>query len=222
MTPFQLVSEMNAAFSNPKGVPYAINWEKLTKQCKNIAGDSVELRGEAKELQVALQSKDLGAVRDALCDIMVFALGTFHFIGLDADKDMAEVVRCVMTRFCKNEEHLIATVKHYDELGVNHYIEGEFPRKCLKSSSDQGDGEYPKGKFLKALGYEQPVFKLPNVTDDMRKARESRQAEFDRKKKAIERQVNEYRAKLELDAFGLPAFDASKNNADELIQPVTI
>ena len=82
-------------------------------------------------------------------------------MGLNADEDMQEVVRCVLTRFCKDEDHLIRTSMHYAQKGVVHYAEGTFPRVCLKSSFDQGDGEYPKGKFLKSLGYEQPIFKIP-------------------------------------------------------------
>lgn len=173
---FQQVSEMNEAFGNPKGspenfadsvsvngvlAPQLTNWSRLEKQCKNILA-------EYNELMTAISERDVEAVRDALCDINVFSLGAHHFMGLDADADMAEVVEALFTRFCTDQEHLDRTSDHYMAMGVEHYYEGEFPRRCLKSSKDQGhftakDGtqalEYPKGKFLKALGYRTPVFK---------------------------------------------------------------
>jgi len=167
---FEQVSEMNTAFGNPKGNPalldaysteeYTAAWQRLEKQCKNILA-------EYQELQNALADRNLADVRDALCDINVFSLGAHHLMGIDANEDMAEVVGALYSRFCTDEAHLKATSDHYFAKGVEHYYEGEFPRKCLKSSKDQGysmvDGqdvwEYPKGKFLKALGYRQPVFK---------------------------------------------------------------
>lgn len=180
---FQDVSAMNEAFGNPKGDPELLKlsavpvltgdgvppfdkeaadnlWARLDRQCKNIAS-------EYYELLVGLEERDLYKVRDALCDINVFSLGAHHFMGLDADADMAAVVESLFSRFCVNQQHLDATSNHYFGKGVAHVYEGEFPRKCLKSSCDQGlsivDGkevwEYPKGKFLKALGYHQPVFK---------------------------------------------------------------
>jgi len=171
---FQEVSDMNAAFGNPKGDPTKFihnegavltateqqAWDRLEKQCKNIVA-------EYRELMDAIAARDVTAVRDALCDINVFSLGAHHLMGHDADADMHEVVDALYSRFCVNQDHLTQTSDYYMSLGIHHYYEGEFPTKCLKSSHDQGltvkDGvevwEYPKGKFLKALGYRQPVFK---------------------------------------------------------------
>lgn len=237
---FDLVSEMNTAFSNPKGDPHKINGQKLLKQCQNIASEFKELMaafGIAVKIEFgerdASKEVDLDAIRDALCDIHVFAYGAHHFMGLNADEDMQEVVRCVMTRFCKDDAHWVATAKHYTELGVEFYSEGEYPQVCLKSSRDQGDGEYPKGKFLKALGYEQPTFWMPPKPEPMREYQVTEEdivmnmaklrAEYgsiiDRKTSDITRQVEAYRAKLELEAFGMSAFDPNKNNVDDLFQP---
>lgn len=182
---FQEVAKMNEAFGNPKGdkdlfhasaMPVMANaeegvptfdkgdadkqWARLEKQCKNILS-------EYNELLEGLAERNLHKVRDALCDINVFSLGAHHFLGEDADADMTAVVDALYSRFCKDEKHLRATHLHYASIGVDCYDEGEFPTKCLKSSYDQGmtikDGaevwEYPKGKFLKALGYGKPVFK---------------------------------------------------------------
>jgi len=172
------VKQMNEAFGNPEGNPADLRmavpggnekedwervdsmWGRLNAQCKNI-------KAEYEELQEALAERDVDKVRDALCDINVFSLGAHHLMGLDADDDMAEVVAAVLTRFCTDEKHLADTSAYYAMKGVEHYVGGEFPYKFLKSSRDQGksiaaDGsetwEYPKGKFLKAVGSRKPIF----------------------------------------------------------------
>lgn len=161
---FQQVSEMNEAFGNPKGDPRAINGARLLSQCKNIAKEYQELmkefgfKVEFTHTSVPGTGGNTDQIRDALCDIMVFALGAYHFMGHDADRDMELVVNALYTRFCATPESLIDTCKKYDALGVKYYIEGQFPYVRLKSAEDQGDGEYPEGKFLKAAGYRTPEF----------------------------------------------------------------
>ncbi len=152
---FERVSEMNEAFGNPKGDPKNIDWDRLERQCKNIL---VEFE---RELMPAIAERNLEEVRDALCDINVFSLGAHHFMGIDADADMHAVIDGVLTRFIKDERDLAATMKKYDDLGVDYYLEGTFPTACLKSLEDQVDkyGEsYPKGKFLKSVSYALTVF----------------------------------------------------------------
>lgn len=163
-TPFSLVSDMNTAFSNPKGDPQAIDLDRLRKQIDNIAGpDSVG--GEVGELYEALAVPDLDQIRDSLCDIMVFALGAYHLMGLDADADMAEVVRAVRTRLCRDAAHVEETQEFYRKLGVQTYQEsspaGGYAVKSLNDQTDTNGEYYPKGKFLKAVGYEQPSFRQP-------------------------------------------------------------
>lgn len=156
ITNFFRVSHMNHMFGNPKGDPKEINMDRLLKQVNNIPG-------EYSEFLTALTAGDVPQMRDALCDIMVFAYGAFHFMGYDADADMATVVEAVMTRFCKNREDLEDTVTKYVRLGFPPEVlrvEGEFPYKCVKVAADftAPDGEYfPKGKFLKSASYKQPV-----------------------------------------------------------------
>ena len=158
---FRLVSDMNTAFSNPRGDPHNIDWVRLRRQVTNIAG---EHRGdEYKELLDAIDEKSVYRTRDALADILVFTLGAFHFMGYDADVDTAEVVRAVMTRFCRDPAHLAATIEWYAGRGVSDvYYEGEFPRVALKARTEQRNlitGErISAGKFLKALGYAEPNF----------------------------------------------------------------
>lgn len=157
---FVQVALMNEAFGNPRGNPHSIDWARIEKQAFNIAGNHE--KDEYGELLAAVKAKDVDAARDAFADIIVFALGGFHLMGFNGDDDITEVLRAVMTRFCRDRAHLADTVQHYTDLGVKVYCGGEFPRAWVKSERTQTDknGErYAEGKFLKALGYEQPKLK---------------------------------------------------------------
>lgn len=161
-TPFVQVSEMNTAFGNLKGDPNNIDWNRLEAQCKNILDEYKELMGDPEsddpdKVAGALKLRNLHGIRDALCDIQVFSNGAQHFIGVDGDDDMTAVVTGVMTRFCKDQPELDATIAKWEGRGLEIYVEGEFPRKIVKSAKDQPDA--PKGKFLKSTGYTDTVFK---------------------------------------------------------------
>lgn len=179
-TSFQRVSHMNEAFGNPKGDPGNIDWNLIRNQSINIMDEFIELMKalglKADQLKALLDAraqlgKDafenvqfdwnrLKAVRDALCDVHVFAYGSHHLMGIDADRDMNSVVDGVMTRFIKNDEDKAATIGHHAKAGVTDvYFEGEYPVMVMKSGSDQPDA--PKGKFLKAASYCEPVFYNP-------------------------------------------------------------
>lgn len=163
---FKAVKEMNEAFGNPEGDPSNIDREKLLRQCQNIGSEFQELMLSLgikvniefeTPLPIAADPNYVNT-RDALCDIMVFALGAFHFMGVDAERDMASVLTGVMTRFCRDELELTETRLKFTRAGVQFTEHGEFPRKFLRSAKDQQMPEYPKGKFLKSVGYSQPVF----------------------------------------------------------------
>lgn len=164
---FVIVKDMNVAFGNDEGDPSNIDRDKLLRQCKNIGAEFVELmKTFGVEVQMRFEDvghpdadPDLEDTRDALCDIMVFALGVFHFMGVDADEDMEAVIDGVMTRFCKDAYELGTTCAKYQRLGVEFTIHGEGDRMYLRSAKDQQMPEYPKGKFLKSVGYKEPVFK---------------------------------------------------------------
>jgi predicted HAD superfamily Cof-like phosphohydrolase len=181
-TNFELVSEMNTAFGNPKGDPTNIDWTKVQKQCLNIPDEVGELfaalGGHAKgtaahnaivlavnefknvlanSLRVASDGPDLHGVRDALCDIPVFTYGAQHWMGIDGDRDMRSVVAGVMTRFIKDDADLEATIATHAAKGISEvYFEGEFPTLIMKSAVDQPDA--PAGKFLKSASYRDAVF----------------------------------------------------------------
>lgn len=162
-TMFHLVKHMNDAFGNKEGDPHELlpeqidgavyydanAWGKIENQCRNIVD-------EYNELMHAIAKRDLDQTRDALCDIMVFALGAFHRMGIDADGDMTAVVEGVMTRFIKGPADKIATITRHEALGVKEvYFEGDYPNMIMKSASDQPDA--PKGKFLKSASFSLPV-----------------------------------------------------------------
>lgn len=152
-TSFQRVAEMNTAFGNPRGYYRNVNFDGLMSQCENILD-------EYNELMDAIVARDKDKIRDALCDIQVFAMGAQHKLGVNGDEDMDDVVDGVMTRFVKDEADLLATqAKHFANGIVHVYIEGEYPKMVLKSSCDQPDA--PKGKFLKSASYKDTVFRDP-------------------------------------------------------------
>lgn len=171
-TSFELVSNMNTAFGNPKGDPGNIDWDRVRNQCKNIGDEYLELlfalgadaaildRISALNKNVIFHEIaviDVEEVRDALCDIQVFSQGAQHFMGVDGDADMEAVVAGVMTRFIKDQADLDATLAIFRSKGLtDFYIEGSFPTMILKSGSNQPDA--PKGKFLKSASYQPTVF----------------------------------------------------------------
>jgi predicted HAD superfamily Cof-like phosphohydrolase len=172
MSNFQRVAYMNNAFGNPQGAAI-VDKEKLRRQCRSIGHEFVELLralgGNADQLAALTLCIDgvqmdgpinVTDVRDALCDVHVFAYGAHHFMGLDADRDMRTVVDAVLTRFIKDSADLAATIDKHAAKGVTDvYFEGDFPTMVMKSASDQPDA--PKGKFLKSASYSEPVFYDP-------------------------------------------------------------
>lgn len=174
MTSFQLVSIMNEAFGNPKGDPNNIDWTRVRRQFVNVGHEFCELM-TALGLDPACVENILGAidrntnpaqfnqpvdleqVRDSSRDIVVFADGGHHFMGIDGDRDMQAVIDGVMTRFVKDADDLLATQTKHHLAGVTQvYTEGTYPTMILKSAADQPDA--PKGKFLKSASYSAPVF----------------------------------------------------------------
>lgn len=150
LTPNARIAEMNTAFGNPRGNASNINFQRLTHQCMNIDD-------EFQELLDALANQDVDAIRDALCDIQVFASGAQHLIGVDADLDMHAVIDGVMTRFIKDIYDKDASIAMYAAKGVTQvYFEGEYPKMVMKSTVNQPDA--PKGKFLKSASYTNTVF----------------------------------------------------------------
>lgn len=177
-TPLERIAQMNTAFGNPAGDFTKIEARILLRQCRNIFDEYLELLaafGVSKlELStlthvhdeiMVMASADPGEmnveeVRDALCDIQVFAGGAQHLMGVDPDADMHAVINGVMSRFIKDEQDKEGTIALHSAKGVTDvYFEGEYPRMVMKSASDQPDA--PKGKFLKSASYSKTVFPDP-------------------------------------------------------------
>jgi len=86
---------------------------------------------ELKELQEAIDNKDIVEIADALCDIQYVLSGAVLEFGLkDKFNELfEEVQRSNMSKACKTEEEAKATQEHYRTKGVASYykeIDGLF------------------------------------------------------------------------------------------------
>lgn len=156
MSMFQDVSSLNVAFGNRQGNPLCPAWDRLEAQAKNILDEYNEL------MEDGIGPRDINEVRDAICDILVFTLGLAHMAGIPVEEDMAAVDYSNRTKFCANDEQLEATVAKYVNLGVDVYVDGEFPMKRVKSAKEQigNDGkQYQAHKMLKSVTFVAPVFR---------------------------------------------------------------
>ena len=80
---------------------------------------------ELKELEEAIQAKDLVEVADALCDIQYVLSGAVLEFGLKDKFNtlFEEVQRSNMSKACKSIEEAEATMKYYkEEKGVDSYF----------------------------------------------------------------------------------------------------
>jgi len=164
MTMYSDVAHMNLAFGNASGDPLDPNWDRLYNQAKNIGDEFTELMGKG------IAMKNITEVRDGICDILVFTLGLAQMAGLPVEDDMRAVYESNMSKFCADQADVDATVAKYDALGVESYVEGEFPMKRVKSAKDQADingkADYRKNKMLKSVNYKEPVFVPLNLVSD--------------------------------------------------------
>ena len=153
---FKAVCKMNEAYGNAAGNPLAPNWERLKSQAKNILDEYNELMDDG------IEPKNMKEVRDAICDILVFTFGLAHMAGVPVEEDMDMVWQSNMSKFCTDEDDLTETLIKYRDLGVDVYVDGEFPNKRVKSSKYQVglDGkEYQAHKMLKSVSFKEPVFR---------------------------------------------------------------
>lgn len=100
---------------------------------------------ELKELEEAIQAKDIVEIADALCDIQYVLSGAVLEFGLGEKFNtlFEEVQRSNMSKACKSVEEAEATIKHYkEEKGVDSFykeVDGLFlvfregDNKTLKS-----------------------------------------------------------------------------------------
>ncbi|SHO62087.1 MULTISPECIES: nucleoside triphosphate pyrophosphohydrolase family protein [Algoriphagus] len=85
------------------------------------------LSEELKELEEAIENKDLVEIADALCDLQYVLSGAILEFGLgEKFKTLFdEVQRSNMSKACKTEEEAKATVAHYEAKGTPSFYEKE-------------------------------------------------------------------------------------------------
>jgi predicted HAD superfamily Cof-like phosphohydrolase len=83
------------------------------------------LAEELKELEEAIQAKDIVEIADALCDLQYVLSGAVLEFGLGGQfKELFdEVQRSNMSKTCKTIEEAEATVNHYKSQGVECHFE---------------------------------------------------------------------------------------------------
>ncbi len=103
---------------------------------------------ELKELQEAIDQKDLVEIADALCDIQYVLSGAILEFGL-GEKFKAlfdEVQRSNMSKTCKSMEEAEATMQHYKKKdGVESYVKKEGDQYLVYRK--------PDNKTLKSINY---------------------------------------------------------------------
>lgn len=112
------VSEFHRTFKHPiQGSP-AIPSEKRCRLRVSLIAE------ELKELEQAIEDRDIVEIADALCDIQYVLSGAVLEFGLgDKFKSLFdEVHRSNMSKSCSSEEEAKATVKQYADQGIEcHY-----------------------------------------------------------------------------------------------------
>ncbi len=103
------VAEFHRTFKHPILVRPQIPPEKRCKLRVSLIAE------ELKELEEAINDKDIVEVADALCDIQYVLSGAVHEFGLgEKFKELFdEVQRSNMSKSCKTEKEAIDTVAHY-------------------------------------------------------------------------------------------------------------
>lgn len=110
-SPLNQVAEFHTTFKHP------IEKEPLIPAEERCKLRVALLAEELKELEAAIQDKDLVEVADALCDLQYVLSGAILEFGL-GEKFKAlfdEVQRSNMSKSCKTREEAEATVKYYKE-----------------------------------------------------------------------------------------------------------
>jgi predicted HAD superfamily Cof-like phosphohydrolase len=102
---------------------------------------------ELKELEEAIEAKDIVEVADALCDIQYVLAGAILEFGLgDKFRELFdEVQRSNMSKACNTEEEAQATVNHYEAKGFPCEYEKDGDKFLVFRTADR--------KTLKSINY---------------------------------------------------------------------
>lgn len=155
-TNFQLCTEINALAGNAVDPSLAT----AKHQAKIITL-------EFEEMQESIEIEDLWRLRDDVADLLFTGYGMAARMGFPADEDFREVCRSNMTKFDLTIEDRVRTAAKYLEKGIETYSvsrqlsPSEPVYYITYSAKDQIglDGKsYPKGKWLKSVNFQEPLF----------------------------------------------------------------
>lgn len=102
---------------------------------------------ELRELQEAIDNKDLVEIADALCDIQYVLSGAILEFGLGSKFKtlFEEVQRSNMSKACSTEEEAIATIEYYKNKGNESYFKKDGDKFLVYRKDDN--------KTLKSINY---------------------------------------------------------------------
>jgi predicted HAD superfamily Cof-like phosphohydrolase len=137
-----LVAAFHQTFRHPILPSPALPDEKRSRLRVDLLAE------EVKELEEAIQEKDIVAVADALCDIQYVLSGAVLEFGMgDKFKELfEEVQRSNMSKACHSEQEAEATVEHYRKKdGTACYYRKEGDVWLVYRTADN--------KTIKSIGY---------------------------------------------------------------------
>ena len=124
------------------------------------------IESEIEEGKLAAAAADLAGVRDAVCDIVLLAMGQQgHINEIDLDADFKRMCAYNMTRIPQSLEEAEATVEKYKKIGVETEIKTIFlnvpgfegylyPVVCVdRDQWDSKGAHYPPRKFVKSVAF---------------------------------------------------------------------
>lgn len=124
------------------------------------------IESEIEEGKLAAAAADLAGVRDAVCDIVLLAMGQQgHINEIDLDADFKRMCAYNMTRIPQTLEEAEATVEKYKKIGVETEIKTVFlnvpgfegyiyPVICVdRDQWDSKGAHYPPRKFVKSVAF---------------------------------------------------------------------
>ena len=123
------------------------------------------IESEIEEGKLAAAAADLAGVRDAICDIVLLAMGQQgHINEIDLDADFKRMCAYNMTRIPQSLEEAEATVEKYKKIGIETQIKpislnpnlgGElYPVICVdRDQWDSKGAHYPPRKFVKSVAF---------------------------------------------------------------------
>lgn len=136
------VAAFHRTFKHPIEPQPVIPSEERCKLRVNLIAE------ELKELQQAIQDRDIVEIADALCDIQYVLSGAVLEFGLGEKfrELFDEVQRSNMSKTCKSLEEARATAKYYrEERGFDSYIQQEGDVYLVYRTTDH--------KTLKSINY---------------------------------------------------------------------